>query len=739
VEVLNKTSGVLTLFLLLLALFAIVSYMVYFYIPSVRGSYTISITAEKPLESVVLELPITEDNRPIYRIKEITCFVKSNGYLREIKPVITSTIDGNPKSILLPITGTGTFNIVGEYVLEEEKLIDYSRYPWTLIVDSKKYEVPVYVERDIMLQVVYIMKENSMILVPSLGILTVLCGGLSVARLFRGLFFQEKVPTAPKKKCTKWYYVCVNFFKIEQGSQTGKQLPKPYIDKLMKLLLNVNETWKKCCIKFIPCIDSKGNIVAKYVNPDRDITYATAGGKIIIGRYKIDFKIVRKLKLKDLFKDPNSTRLEVSESKVNAPYKEKLEATWKKDIEYKGVKYKAGEKIPNEIVNEIVKKGLEVVNKRLGESGLPENEKQRLLKRKKLFEYVLKIIKEENIVKRGEIPVIGALKGIEKLKDDHLSKCINVFIVKEYEDKVEKGEEGGCGEFPGRITIIEEKVIEENISNMLAHEFGHNLGLDHVPPNPQKPNLMETPVKGNNLTKKQCKKAFENCMKDKRKHFSEKTCHEGLKYLRKLELFREIEKLKKENKEIDKQVKKLRKSKEEVDKQIEDLKEQIKSEEKMLKKEKALLKKVSSTAKRAERYKDIIRTKKGRRKRYAEKSLDRMESMLEKDIERLKGKLEKAIKRNREKEAKELEKKIGEKETLLEAVRDPEATLKKYSEKVKALEEEIGKLKEKLKEYESKAPELKNKIDNKIKELRNKLNNNKNRINKLEKEIKELG
>ena len=52
----------------------------------------------------------------------------------------------------------------------------------------------------------------------------------------------------------------------------------------------------------------------------------------------------------------------------------------------------------------------------------------------------------------------------------------------------------------------------------------------------------------------------------------------------------------------------------------------------MLKKEKALLKKVSSTAKRAERYKDIIRTKKGRRKRYAEKSLDRMESKLEKEI-----------------------------------------------------------------------------------------------------------
>jgi len=732
---------VFTIFLLLLVTFAAIIYITYYHVLTVEGYYTVSITAEKPLENVVLELPVTEDNKPIYKIREMTCIVKSNGYVREVKPEVIDTVDGYPKTISIPISGEGKFNIVGKYVLEEEKLIDYSKYPWTLTVDSEKYEVPVYVERNIITQVIYVVKENSPVLVPSLGILTGLFGGLSLLSLLKGVLFQPKPPVLagkPKKKCPKWCNVCVNFFKIEQGSQTGEQLPKPYIDKLMKLLLNVNETWKKCCIKFIPCTDSKGNIVAKYVNPDSDITYATAGGKIIIGRYKIDFKIVRKLKLKDLFKDPNSTRLEVSESKVNAPYKEKLEATWKEDTEYKRVKYKAGDKIPNEIVDEIVKKGLEIIDKKLKKKELSESEKQRLLKLKKLYEYLSKIIKEENIVKRGKVPVIDALKGIEKLKDAYLSKCINVFIVKEYEDVAKKGEEGGCGAFPGRITIIEEKVVEENISNLLAHEFGHNLNLDHVPPDPQKPNLMETPIKGNNLTKKQCEKAFENCRKDKRKHFSEKTCHEGLKYLRKLELFREIEKLKKENKEIDKQIKKLKKSKEEVNKQIEDLKEQIKSEEEMLKKEKTLLKKVSSTAKRAKRYKDIIRTKKGRRKRYAEKSLDRMESRLEKDIERLKDKLEKAIKRNREKEVKELEKKIGEKEALLEAVRDPEATLKKYSEKVKALEEEIGKLKEKLKEYESKAPELKNKIDNKIKELRNKLNNNKNRINKLEKEIKEL-
>ena len=395
----------LTLFLLLLALFAIVSYMIYFYIPSVRGSYTISITAEKPLESVVLELPITEDNRPIYRIKEITCFVKSDGYLREVKPVITSTIEGYPKSILLPITGTGTFNIVGEYVLEEEKLIDYSKYPWTLIVDSKKYEVPVYVERDIMLQVVYIMKENSMILIPSLGILTVLCGGLSITRLFRGMFFQEKVPTAPKKKCTKWYYVCVNFFKIKQDSETGEQLPKQYVDKLMKLLLGVNKIWEKCCIKFVPCMDGKGNIIAKYVNPQIEITYTIETGEIIAKKYRISYKLVKKVNLKDFFKDPNSTKLEVTNGKVNVPYTEKLKATWETDAEYDSKKYKAGESVPinvlKNIVNDVlkgIKKTLKEIEKKKEEGKLAKDKfqakKKELLKLKEFYEHVLKSIKE---------------------------------------------------------------------------------------------------------------------------------------------------------------------------------------------------------------------------------------------------------------------------------------------------------------------------------------------------------
>lgn len=137
---------VFTVFLLLFVLLAAIIYIAYYHVLTVEGYYMVSITAEKPIEKVVLELPVTEDNEPIYKIREMKCIVKSNGYVREVKPKIIDTVEEYPKIISLPISGEGKFNIVGKYVLEE-KLIDYSKHPWTLTVNSEKYEVPVYVEK----------------------------------------------------------------------------------------------------------------------------------------------------------------------------------------------------------------------------------------------------------------------------------------------------------------------------------------------------------------------------------------------------------------------------------------------------------------------------------------------------------------------------------------------------------------------------------------------------------------
>ncbi len=746
---LNKALGLLTIFLLLLALFTVIFYMVYFYIPSVRGSYTITITAEKPLENVVLELPTTEDGRPIYRIKEITCFVKSNGYLREVEPTVTGTVNGYPKSIVLPITGTGTFNIVGEYILEEEKLIDYSKYPWTLVVNSKTYEVPVYVERDVMLQVIYVIKENSMVLVPSLGILTALFGGLSITRLFRGMFFKKKMPAAPKKpkkKCTGWCRVCVNFFRIKQGSETGEQLPKQYVDKLMKLLLGVNKIWEKCCIKFVPCTDEKGNIIAKYVNPQTEIAYTVETGKIIAGKYRIGYKLVRKVNLKNFFRDPNSTKLEVSKGKVNVPYREELEATWKTNVKYSSKEYKAGESVPVDVLKDIVNDVLKRIEKTLKEKEKEKEEgklaedkfqakKERLLKLKEFYEHVSKVIKESGKVKVGDVAIIDALRNISKLGNVSLDKCINVFIVDEYEDVADKREEGGCGELPGRVTIIEEKVVEKNMYKLLAHELGHNLNLDHVPPNPKKPNLMEAVVKGDNLVEKQCEKALDNCKKDKRKHFTKEHCHQGLKCLRGIEILKEINELKRKNKIFNDEIKELMEDVKDIDKRLEANKKLLVSKEKTLRKEKTFFRKVSNVAKKAKHYKELLKSKRKSARKYAERNLRRMKAQYERELKKLNERLDRAIENKWEKTIKWLKEELKKAEILLEAVKNPEVVLKKYSEILENLKKEVDKIKEDI----AKAHKDKERINNKIEELRRKISENEKKIKELYKELEKLG
>lgn len=63
----------------------------------------------------------------------------------------------------------------------------------------------------------------------------------------------------------------------------------------------------------------------------------------------------------------------------------------------------------------------------------------------------------------------------------HGEECINVFVVGNFEDTGEKqvGEESGWAAEPGRNIILDENVISGQKGRILAHEFGHNLGLPH--------------------------------------------------------------------------------------------------------------------------------------------------------------------------------------------------------------------------------------------------------------------
>jgi hypothetical protein len=91
-------------------------------------------------------------------------------------------------------------------------------------------------------------------------------------------------------------------------------------------------------------------------------------------------------------------------------------------------------------------------------------------------------------------------------------KCINIFLVNSLEITGETGDESGWASKPGRNILLEEKQLDSTDGAVLAHELGHNLGLEHVN---DADRLMNEGGAGSILTEKECNTACNTAVIDK--------------------------------------------------------------------------------------------------------------------------------------------------------------------------------------------------------------------------------
>ena len=691
-----------------LLILGIIIFIVYFYTLTIEGYYVIEIHVENTtLRTITIELPRDEYGEPVYRITEFTSAITYDGESREIEPVITNYNKGYPEIIELPVNlGEGEYKLVGKFVLEEKDYFyNYSKYPWILYGGDEPVYIYPSIKKTITYQLIGLLKEYGQPIVYTLSIATIGLAAYTIYQLGKGILYQQKPtgplpPTAPtKKKTCEWCSICVRFFKIYVENTNNSLLPGTFIKKLYSLLNGVNDIWKKCCIRFYPCVDSKGKVIARTLDPRKTVEVKAGYGFAEYGPMKVKYDIIRKIDASKIFKDDTCKSIEMDNGKVNTNYDKYIKAKWDTSGKYKGKEYRKGNNVPADVLREFLN---DVANS-------IQRDPNRRKELEDIRDTISKITPQRSL---GDVVVMDVLNELIKA-NGYSENCIDIVIVDNIDDKSTRDREEGFGAEPGRISIISSRVVDNGMSNVLAHELGHNLSLSHIN---EAGNLMEAKITGTNLNSDQCKDAYKNCMGEECRKFTTEICDNGNKVLSKFKekqsLIEEKEKIKESIRGLNGELGKVDEKSKECRKVIYKLKREASDAE-------FIYRKVRSFANKIKKLKDKGKVN---------------------EIKRLKERTERELEKREEKEEKYLENPRYYRKSLsttwkwikilkkrLEAIENPD-------EVVKELENEMNKKMQRYKECREYALHP----DKVKKDIKKNIETNEKSLNDLEKKIQEL-
>jgi hypothetical protein len=87
----------------------------------------------------------------------------------------------------------------------------------------------------------------------------------------------------------------------------------------------------------------------------------------------------------------------------------------------------------------------------------------------------------QRLAQKQRTATLNVLDTFGQLIDQELgAKCINIILVDSLEDTGKTGDASGFATIGGRNIFLEDSELDSDTGAVLAHELGHNLGLDHV-------------------------------------------------------------------------------------------------------------------------------------------------------------------------------------------------------------------------------------------------------------------
>lgn len=689
-----------------LLVLGIIVFIVYFYTLTIYGYYTIEIYVENTtIRTITIKLPRDEYGEPVYRVTEFTATLYTNKGSRDIEPTIISYNKGFLETIGLQVDlGEGKHNITGRFTLETLHVYDYSNYPWTVYGDSEVINIYPNIRKSITHNLIASIKEFGLPLIYALSILLIGLASYSIYQLGRGIFYQQKpvgpiTPAGAKKEC-KWCNLCIRFFKIDISRKNNSQLPKPFIEKLLRILNKVNNIWRECCITFYPCIDSRNKIVARAINPNKIVEVIVESGYAIYQNMQIRYEVVWKIDASKIFEDKSCKSIKISNGKVKVKYREYVRAVWATTGNYNGRRYGEGERVEPNVLRLFLDDVAKAIKEKKGDPGK--------------IERLAKSVWGRELT--SNVDVQSVLKALIR-ENNYYENCIDIVIVDKIDETTTEHVEEGYASKPGRIVIISSSVFDHEKENVLAHELGHNLSLSHIHEND---NLMEAVISGSKLNKEQCRAAHSNCMDNKyiERKFSSKICDKGDKIF---SSFKKKQSLIEKKQLLERKINNLREKLNNVDKKSRECKEKL------------------SKIKNEYDYAKFIYN---RVKPLANKIKNLRNKNNKKEIERIKKKIKRNLEKRKEREKKYLKKPRLYKSAIintrkwiqvykkrLEAVENPDSVLNKLKTMVDSKKREYIECRKYAYSPNSVKNMLRREIGNKEKALKDLVN----RIEDLEK------